>query len=135
MGCALQPLRGVARCTGDGIVTKRRPLGRGRRTRIYDGANGICCLCGLPIFAERGGKFIIEHIKPLWLGGADDDSNMAPAHYKCAIIKTAAEAPVKAKGDRVRANHLGIRKSSSRSFQTNRDQPFKKKITGEVVRR
>jgi hypothetical protein len=39
----------------------------------------------------------------------------------------------KSKTARVRAKHLGIRRRSS--FQTNRDGPFKRKITGEVVRR
>jgi 5-methylcytosine-specific restriction endonuclease McrA len=89
---------------------KRRPLTRLQRTRIYDSANGVCCICGNPVNAERGTKWIVEHIKPLWLGGADDESNMGPAHQSCAVEKTVSEAPVKAKGDRVRAKHLGIRK-------------------------
>lgn len=79
------------------------------RTRIFDRDDGKCCLCGTNIDVPKQ-KWILEHIKPLWLGGADDESNMAPAHYSCAIEKTRAEAPVKAKSDRVRANHLGIRK-------------------------
>jgi 5-methylcytosine-specific restriction endonuclease McrA len=89
----------------------RRYLTRRARTRIFDAANGECCICKLYIHAERGDKWIVEHVKPLWLGGADDDSNMRPAHYRCAIEKTTAEAPVKAKNDRIRARHLGIRKS------------------------
>ena len=28
-----------------------------------------------------GDKWGLEHIKPLWLGGVDDESNLAPAHY------------------------------------------------------
>jgi 5-methylcytosine-specific restriction endonuclease McrA len=88
---------------------KRRSIGRVMRTRIFDRDKGKCCLCGLKIDAPKD-KWILEHLKPLWLGGADDESNMAPAHYSCAIEKTKAEAPVKAKSDRVRANHLGIKK-------------------------
>lgn len=91
-------------------MTKRRPLTRLARRRIFDNAEGVCCLCGLPIHASRGDKIVIEHLKPLWLGGADDETNMRPAHYRCAIAKTVGEAPVKAKSDRVRAKHLGIRK-------------------------
>lgn len=67
-------------------------------------------MCHLPIDAERGAKWIVEHIKPLWLGGADTPANMGPAHERCAIEKTVGEAPVKAKGDRIRARHLGIKK-------------------------
>lgn len=90
-------------------MTKRRSIGRVMRTRIFDRDGGVCCLCGLVIDAPKQ-KWILEHRKPLWLGGADDESNMAPAHYHCAIEKTKAEAPVKAKSDRVRARHLGIKK-------------------------
>lgn len=89
---------------------KRRRLTMLQRIRIYDAANGICCICDLPIDAERGNRWIVEHIKPLWLGGADDETNMGPAHEHCAVDKTSGEAPVKAKGDRVRAKYLGIRK-------------------------
>ena len=91
-------------------MTKRRKLSRLQRIRIFDTAEGNCCLCQLPIDASRGAKWIVEHLKPLWLGGADDETNMGPAHERCAIEKTTAEAPVKAKGDRIRARHLGIRK-------------------------
>ena len=89
---------------------KRKPLTRVQRIKLFDGHGGKCCLCDIVIQAERGEKWIVEHIKPLWLGGADDQSNMAPAHERCAIAKTVSEAPVKAKSDRVRARHLGIKK-------------------------
>lgn len=88
---------------------KRRYLSKRTRTRIYDDAEGLCCICKTYIHAERGDKWIVEHVKPLWLGGADDESNMRPAHQRCAIDKTISEAPVKAKSDRQRARHLGIR--------------------------
>lgn len=104
---------------------KRRYLSRLARIRIYDNAEGKCCLCGWPIDAGRGGKWVVEHLKPLWLGGADDELNMGPAHQRCAVEKTVSEAPVKAKGDRVRARHLGIRKR--RTFRGWR------KMNGEVV--
>lgn len=89
---------------------KRKHLTRLTRTRIYDAANGECCICGLYIHAARGDKLVIEHVKPLWLGGADDETNMRPAHQRCAIKKTVAEAPIKAKTDRMRASSLGLKK-------------------------
>jgi len=114
-------------------MPKRKRLSRLARVSIYDSTHGICCLCSLPIHAERGTKWIVEHIKPLWLGGDDDESNMGPAHERCAIEKTVSEAPVKAESDRVRANHLGIRKPSK--FPGSRDSRWKKKIDGSVVPR
>lgn len=112
---------------------RRRHLSRLARTRIYDSTGGFCCICGFLILAGRAEKWIIEHKKPLWLGGADEEWNMGPAHQHCAVAKTAAEAPVKAKSDRQRANHLGIKKRSA--FACSRDSKWKKKVSGEVVRR
>jgi 5-methylcytosine-specific restriction protein A len=88
---------------------KRRRLTALQRTKVFDRDSGRCCLCGLKINTPKD-KWILEHVVPLWLSGADDESNMAPAHYHCAIEKTRKEAPVKAKSDRVRARHLGIKK-------------------------
>lgn len=87
---------------------KRKPLSRLKRVKLYDSHEGNCCICKQ--YIHRSDKWIVEHITPLWLGGADDESNMAPAHQSCAIAKTVGEAPIKAKNDRIRANHLGIKK-------------------------
>jgi 5-methylcytosine-specific restriction protein A len=128
--------RGMIRAEGSkkgAPVPKRKRLSLLARTRIFDSASGICCLCSAPIWAASGERFIVEHLKPLWLGGPDDEANMAPAHYLCAIDKTRSEAPVKAKSDRQRAKHLGIRKRSR--FRGSRDDVIKKKVSGEVVPR
>jgi len=116
-------------------MSERKKLSRLARVRIFDNAQGTCCLCYTKINAALGDKWIVEHIKPLWLGGADDERNMGPAHEGCARKKTSAEAPVKAKSDRVRAKHLGIKKTSHHRWGYGKDDPFKKKIGGEVVRR
>ena len=86
---------------------RRRPLSRLARVRIFDGTEGRCHLCGLTIVV--GERWEVEHCKPLWLGGADDESNMAPAHVHCHAAKSAGEKTIKAKGDRIRARHLGIK--------------------------
>jgi 5-methylcytosine-specific restriction protein A len=112
-------------------MKRRRRTGL-QRTKIFDAHGGKCCLCKLPIDTPKQ-KWILEHLTPLWLGGADDETNLAPAHYDCAINKTREEAPVKAKSDRIRARHIGIRKKSK--FACSRNSKFKKKITGEVVLR
>lgn len=114
------------------MTIKRQRLSRLHRTRIYDAADGTCCICGLQI---QGKRFVVEHVKPLWLGGADNDSNRRPAHERCAIDKTTSEAPVKAKTDRQRANYLGIRKATSRPLPGSRNSKFKKRMDGTVVLR
>lgn len=113
-------------------MSKRRFLSRLARVRIFDKAGGACCICHLKIHAPKQ-KWGVEHIKPLWLSGADDESNMGPAHWDCMIEKTVSEAPIKAKSDRQRANHLGIRKPST--FPGSRNSRWKRKISGEVVPR
>lgn len=111
---------------------KRKPLTRAQRTKIFDAHKGICCLCEGDIYALKR-KWIIEHIKPLWLGGADDPSNMAPACECCAIEKTCGEASVKAKTDRQRAGHLGIKKRS-RPIPGSRASGIRKRMDGRVER-
>jgi hypothetical protein len=113
---------------------KRKPLTRLQRTALFDAAHGICCLCDLPIRAGRG-EMWVEHLKPLWLGGADDRSNMGPAHVPCARAKTSGEAPQKAKSDRVRANYLGIRKRPrGRPLAGTRASGIRRRMNGNVER-
>lgn len=114
---------------------RRKPLTRLQRVKLFDSVGGKCCLCGAVIRAERGDRWIVEHLKSLWLGGADDETNMGPAHERCAIAKTTREAPVKAKGDRIRAKHLGIRKTVSRPMPGSKASGWKRKIDGTVVKR
>lgn len=113
-------------------MIKRQYLSRLHRTRIFDDAKGKCCICKTQI--HTGQKWIVEHPIPLWLGGPDDDTNRRPAHYGCAVKKTAGEAPVKAKSDRIRANHLGIKKSSNRPLPGTRASGIRKRMDGTVER-
>ena len=89
-------------------MTTRRPLTRAQKVRIFDLSRGRCHLCGLRI--RVGEKWDVEHIKPLWLDGADGPENMAPAHIACHQEKTSGEASDRAKTDAQRANYLGIPK-------------------------
>lgn len=88
-------------------MTKRRTITKAMRVRIFDRAGGVCHLCKLPINATRGEKWHVEHIKPLWEGGSDDETNMAPSHIDCHATKTGEEATPRAKGTRQRARHIG----------------------------
>ena len=88
-------------------MSKRRTITKAMRVRIFDRASGVCHLCKLPINATRGEKWHVEHINPLWEGGSDDESNMAPAHVDCHATKSGEEAAPRAKGTRQRASHIG----------------------------
>lgn len=46
----------------------------------------VCHICGYPGGTE------VDHVEPLAEGGADDESNLRPAHVECHKRKTAEEA-------------------------------------------
>lgn len=99
----------------------RSRMTKAKRVRVFDAAKGICHLCGLPI--RIGEQWEVEHVKPLWCSGADDESNMAPAHLDCHATKTKAEAAPRAKTNAQRAKHIlpapptGANRLRSRGFQ------------------
>lgn len=78
------------------------------RLRVFDRYQGICYLSGRKI--EAGDAWDIEHILALCLGGEHRETNMAPALKDPHKIKTKADRRQKAKNDRVRKKHLGIKK-------------------------
>jgi 5-methylcytosine-specific restriction protein A len=115
-------------------MTARKSLSRLARVRCFDAHKGKCHLCGLkinPLFED----WDVEHIKPLWLGGEDIDANRAPAHLRCHKAKSAGEKTEKAKGDRIRANFLGVPKASHRPIPGSKASGLKRKMDGSVVRR
>lgn len=85
----------------------RSTITRAKSVRVFDANSGCCHICGLRI--QFGQPWDVEHVKPLWLGGADDETNMKPAHKDCHAGKSKAEAATRSKSTRVRANHLGIK--------------------------
>lgn len=101
------------------------------RLRVFERAGGVCYLSGIKI--RPGDKWEVEHVLALALGGEHRESNMAPALVAAHKIKTRADRTIKAKNDRVRKRHLGLRKPSK--FACSRDSKWKKKISGEVVAR
>lgn len=99
------------------------------RLRIFDRANGRCHISGRKIMA--GEKWELEHVKALILGGEHREFNLAPALVAPHKAKTAVEMSVKAKTDRVRARHLGIK--TGRGFR--KHPTLKRTIGGQVVPR
>lgn len=90
-------------------MTKRKRIGAAKRIRVFDAASGICHMCKHPINPWKE-RWDVEHFDPLWLGGEDNEANMRPAHKDCHAVKSAAEATLRAKGTRVRARYLGVKK-------------------------
>lgn len=101
------------------------------RLRVFERHKGICYLSGRKIGA--GDKWQLEHPQALINGGENRESNLAPALVEPHKAKTAEDVKQKAKNDRVRKRHLGIKKPSR--FSCSRDSKFKKKIDGSVVLR
>jgi len=79
--------------------TKRRGMTKARAAKIFLAHNGKCINCGQQI--RQGDGWFVEHPIPLAQGGADDDTNTAPAHTKCKAEKDATDAASKAKRDRI----------------------------------
>ena len=57
-----------------------------------------------------GEAWELEHVIPLELCGADDDSNWAVAHVKCHAVKTKRDVTMIAKAKRRERRHKGIKK-------------------------
>lgn len=88
-------------------TTPRKPLTPTQRLRLFEAHKGVCCCCGL--YIKAGERWIDEHIIPLALGGTNDLENRAPAHEKCAALKTKDDMERIAKAKRQKRAHLGIK--------------------------
>jgi 5-methylcytosine-specific restriction endonuclease McrA len=88
-------------------------------------------LCGLKIDAQKQ-KWEVDHVIPLWLNGADAENNMRPLHVHCHAAETAAAAPVRAKSNRQREKHLGLRKAKGRPMPGTKASGIRKRMSGRV---
>lgn len=102
------------------------------KTRIIERYGNQCPKCHR--FLRRG--FVaFDHIIALINGGRHAENNLQPlCTVPCHEEKTADDVAIKSKIARIRANHLGVKRKKS-SFPCGKNSPFKKKVTGEVVRR
>ncbi len=82
------------------------------RIRVFDAHGGRCYVTGRKIAA--GEAWDLDHVKPIHLGGENRETNLAPISKAAHREKSAAELTVKAKTDRIRAKHLGVRTPSRR---------------------
>jgi hypothetical protein len=101
------------------------------RLRVFERFGGTCFLSGRKI--QAGDQWDCDHALALINGGEHRESNLVPVLRIEHRKKTAKDVALKAKNDRVRKRHLGIRKPSR--FPCSRDSRWKKKIDGTVERR
>ncbi len=92
-------------------MTKRRTLSPMKRLAVFEANRGRCHICDTRIFP--GDLWEVEHIIPLALGGADEPSNIGPAHKVCHAFKTAVNVAEIARAKRRKARHIGIKKPST----------------------
>jgi 5-methylcytosine-specific restriction enzyme A len=111
--------------------TDDTPIPARVRLRVFNRYDGTCYLSGRKI--RPGDKWEVEHIVALCNGGENREANLAPALSKPHRAKTAEDRRIKAKNDRTRKRHIGLRRPSR--FACSKNSRFKKKISGEVVRR
>lgn len=105
------------------------------KDRIRARQGNLCALTGIEL--RPGVKVEYDHIVPLWLGGANSESNLQAVSSDAHKRKTAAEAKVRAKCNRTRKAHLGIKskkKSSWGNLGQRMDGTIYDKRTGEIVR-
>ena len=111
----------------------RRSWTAKRSLALFEAHDGICHICGAKIHA--GETWEREHIIPLAMGGADDESNIAPAHVKCHRAKTSNDAAQIAKANRVRAKHFGAKNQRRTVVPGSKASKWKRKLNGLTVLR
>lgn len=105
-------------------IADRGNLTKAVRARIIAEQGGVCAWVGC---AEPATE--IDHILPLWLGGADDRANAealcGPHHAR----KTAREAAQRAHVYRVKAGHEGTKPPPTQPL---RGRKFRRRWEGRV---
>ena len=114
-------------------TTARQKLTPNRRLKIWERAAGVCVLCNRKIDGVHE-RWIVEHIRALELGGADELSNMAPAHEACALAKTREDHRRAAQAKRQKIRHIGA-EASKRPLPFGKASRWKRTLSGKIVPR
>ena len=102
------------------------------KLRVFEHHNGICHRSGRKI--RPGELWQCDHIVALVNGGEHRESNLAPILLDEHKIKTAEDVALKAKINRKKAYHLGLKKKS-RPIPGSKASGLKKGFDGIVRRR
>jgi 5-methylcytosine-specific restriction enzyme A len=102
------------------------------RLRVFERYGGICQETGRKI--TPADQWDCDHEIALANGGQHRESNLRPVLREAHRSKTKQDVALKAKIDRVRKKHLGV-KTKKAKLPGSRDGRWKKKLDGTVVRR
>ena len=102
------------------------------RLRVFEAHDGTCALTGRKI--HPGDQWDCDHKQALANGGEHRESNLQPVLREAHRKKTAEDVKLKAKADRVRKKHLGLKTPKS-PLPCGKGSKWKRKINGETVRR
>jgi hypothetical protein len=99
----------------------RKPLTRKQYAALFLKQDGRCACCGQrleikggrDVEATGGAPATDEHLQPLSMLGTNEMWNRELWCKPCATVKTSAEAPIRAKSDRIRDSHIGAKKSKT----------------------
>jgi 5-methylcytosine-specific restriction protein A len=91
------------------------------KLRIWEREGGRCWITHRKI--RPGEAWDLDHRVALCNGGRHSEDNLAPALKDAHKAKTAEDVGIKAKTDRIRARHLGIKSPSRRKIPS---RPFQK---------
>lgn len=101
------------------------------KARVIERQGGKCALTGREF--RPGDSIHFDHVVPLFLAGENRESNLQAVIAEAHRRKSAAELTVKAKIDRQRQKHLGVK--AKKPFPGGKGSKWKRKITGEVIER
>lgn len=121
--------------TEDVGTTPRRKLSTRERLAVWEKCKGICQgPCGRKLTPSD--QWQADHPRALGLGGDDNPDLLVVLCEWCFPTKNANDASRIADAKRQKARNIGIkRQPTGRPFPCGRQSPWKKKISGEVVRR
>ena len=102
------------------------------RLRVFDRHRGICQITGRKIMP--GDKWDCDHIRAICNGGENREFNLQPAIQKAHRAKSRDDVAEKAKSDRIRKKHLGIR-TTARPMPGSRDHWLKKPLNRNAIPR
>jgi 5-methylcytosine-specific restriction endonuclease McrA len=111
----------------------RREFPKSVRVAAFERACGRCECCTAHLVP---GKYHYDHLQPDALAGEPTLKNCRVLCMSCHNVKTAREdTPRITKANRQRAGHIGAKTKKGRPMAGTKASGWKKKMSGEVVRR
>ena len=102
------------------------------KLRIMDKQKERCNTCGVSFDVKVKAQF--DHVTPLWLAGENRETNLQALCPPCHGKKTATEATVRGKVNRLRSAKVEAKKKG-RPMMGSKASGWKKKMDGTLERR